>query len=241
MNSLLDDFPVPKRVLPIIFIVETSGGMSGERIDAVNKAIKSVLPVFQEVSEKNADVEIKVAILEYGSGARWMYDELKAIPEFEFQDLQASGLVDFGEALIMLNEKLSRKTGFLNMQTICFAPILVLISCRSATDNWQPAAERLKQNKWFEASLKLGVNIESDENEQVHSFTGNYQSVVKLNSANLTSFVSRLPLVVNIFAGGRMSNPNLKPGYTKQDELNYLIKEIADNIDCIIIASELNG
>ncbi len=50
MNSLLDDFPVPKRVLPIIFIVETSGGMSGERIDAVNKAIKSALPVFQEVS-----------------------------------------------------------------------------------------------------------------------------------------------------------------------------------------------
>ncbi len=240
MNSLLDDFPVPKRVLPIIFIVETSGGMSGERIDEVNKAIKNALLVFQEVSEKNADAEIKVAILEYGSGARWMYDELKAIPEFEFLDLQASGLVDFGEALTMLNEKLSRKTGFLNIPTGCYAPILILINLRGFTDNWQSALESLKPNKWFEASLKLGINIDSEEEKQIKSFTGSYQSVVKLHSANLESFFNRLPLLLNLFVGGRMSNPNLKPGYTTQDELNYYIKEIADTIDGVSIASDLN-
>lgn len=240
MNSLLDDFLVPKRVLPIIFIVETSGGMFGERIDAVNKAIKSALPLFQEVSEKNADAELKVAILEYGTGARWMYNELIAIPEFEFLDLQASGLVDFGEALTILNEKLSRKTGFLNIPTGCYAPILILINLRGFTDNWQSALESLKQNKWFEASLKLGINIDSEEEEQIISFTGSYQSVVKLDSATLESFFNRLPLILNLFFAGRPYNSNLKPGYTTQDELNYYIKEIADTIDRVSIASDLN-
>ena len=45
---------------------------------------------------------------------------------------------------------------------------------------------------------------------------------------------------MNIFGGGLMSNPNLKPGYTKQDELNYLIKEIADNMEGVSIATDLN-
>jgi hypothetical protein len=157
-----------------------------------------------------------------------------------FHDLQAGGLADAGEAFSELNEKLSRKTGFFNDTRGYFPPILVWLNCRGATDNWQSSLKQLQLNKWFQASLKLGVSIESDEEQMLIDFTGNHQSVVKLDCENLKAFVlNTLGSVTNLYQA-RSSNPDLKPGYTKQDEFNYLIKKMADNIEGVSISSDLN-
>ena len=61
-------------------------------------------------------------------------------------------------------------------------------------------------------------------------FTGNHQSVMKLDGTNLKAFLVNPFDSLTTLYQDRSSNPNLKPGYNKQDEFNYLIKEIADNI-----------
>jgi len=109
------NFEAPKRrVLPIIFIVETSGGMAGHRITAVNEAFERLLPLLNDVSDECNDFEIKIALLEFSSDAHWIDDGLKPLPEFKFQELQAGGLADAGKAFSALNEKLNRKMGFLS-------------------------------------------------------------------------------------------------------------------------------
>jgi uncharacterized protein YegL len=240
--SVLINLEAPKRrVLPLIFIVETSGGIAGHRITAVNEAFERLLPLLNDFYYENNDAEIKTAILEFSSDAHWIDDGLKPIPEFKFQELQAGGLADAGKAFSALNEKLNRTTGFFNNSSgFYFAPILVWLNCRGATDNWQSSLKQLQLNKWFQASLKLGVSIESDEEQMLIDFTGNHQSVVKLDCENLKAFVLNILCSVTNLYQARSSNPDLKPGYTKQDEFNYLIKKIAENIEGVSIASDLN-
>ncbi len=54
------------------FVVDTSGSMSGAKIGTVNSAIEEVVPELKDISESNADAQIKVATLSFSTGARWI-------------------------------------------------------------------------------------------------------------------------------------------------------------------------
>lgn len=52
--------------------VDTSGSMSGAKIGTVNSAIEEVVPELKDISESNADAQVKVATLSFSTGARWI-------------------------------------------------------------------------------------------------------------------------------------------------------------------------
>ena len=62
-----DDFmnpaPVAKKTMILFFMIDTSGSMSGEKIQSVNEAIREVIPIIKDISNDNADAEIKLAVL----------------------------------------------------------------------------------------------------------------------------------------------------------------------------------
>ena len=70
-----DVVEVPRRTMVLFFMVDTSGSMSGEKIGRVNTAIDEIVPEIKRISEENADAQIKVATLEFSTGARWMCDK----------------------------------------------------------------------------------------------------------------------------------------------------------------------
>ena len=51
----------------LFFMVDTSGSMRGAKIGAVNDAIRNVLPIVREISDYNADAEIKIAALNFSN------------------------------------------------------------------------------------------------------------------------------------------------------------------------------
>ena len=63
---------VPRRTMVLFFVVDTSGSMSGAKIGTVNSAIEEVVPELKDISESNADAQIKVATLSFSTGARWI-------------------------------------------------------------------------------------------------------------------------------------------------------------------------
>ena len=71
--SLLDAVSIPRRTMTLFFLVDTSGSMSGDKIGAVNEAIREVIPEIKDISSENADAQIKIVVLEFSSGARWLY------------------------------------------------------------------------------------------------------------------------------------------------------------------------
>ena len=119
---------IPRRVMPLIFVVDTSGSMAGEKIASVNTAVRETLNDVGEISKNNADAQIKVAALQFSSGAQWMYPQPMQSETFKWQDLEASGITSLGAAYAELNEKLSRSHGFMAEPTGSRAPAIILLT-----------------------------------------------------------------------------------------------------------------
>lgn len=182
MSNPFDAEVLPRRVMPLIFIVDTSGSMGGAKIASLNTAVREALNDVGEISKANADAQIKVAALEFSSGTSWMYDKLIEAESFQWQDLIASGLTSFGAACEELNKKLSKSHGWMAEPTGMRAPAIILLSDGGPTDDWEHTLEKLKGNRWFKVACKIAIAIGDDANKQVLTkFTGSIESVITVH------------------------------------------------------------
>ena len=173
---------VPRRTMVLFFVIDTSGSMSGAKIGTVNSAIEEVVPEIKDISETNADAQIKIATLAFSTGARWIDSAPVSAENFRWNYLDASGVTDLGEACLQLNEKLSRNA-FMSEATGSFAPAIFLMSDGEPTDNYKHGLDKLKQNNWFKKAIKVAVAIGEDANTRVLAdFTGNSEAVITVHT-----------------------------------------------------------
>jgi uncharacterized protein YegL len=231
--ALTDKVEIPRRTMVLFFLIDASGSMDGSKIGAVNTAIEEVIPALQEVSDENADAQIKVAALEFSSGARWITASGPLeVEQFRWNFINAAGVTDFGAACKALNEKLSTKA-FMNEATGSFAPAVFLLSDGEPTDDWQKDLNALKQNNWFKAAVKVAVAIGDDANKDVlKEFTGSMEAVLETHSAarlkKMIKFVSvRASQVASKSSNVSDSSADLGDAQ-KQAELNTALQEFSD-------------
>lgn len=174
---------VARRTMVLFFVVDTSGSMIGSKIGTVNSAIEEIVPELKDISESNADAQIKVATLAFSTGAKWINSTPVAAENFRWNYLDAAGVTDLGEACKQLNEKLSRNA-FMSDVTGSFAPAIFLLSDGEPTDNYRHGLDKLKQNNWFKKAIKVAIAIGDDANQNVLAeFTGNTEAVITVHSA----------------------------------------------------------
>lgn len=177
---------VPRRVMPLIFLVDTSGSMDGAKIASLNVAVQESLKDVGEISKNNSDAQIKVAVLEFSSGTQWMYPQPIESESFKWQDLKAGGLTSLGAAYSELNEKLSKSHGFMAEPTGSRAPAIILLTDGQPTDDYKHPLEKLKGNPWFKAGVKVAIAI-GDEDTNVDilaEFTGNKEAVLTVHNVD---------------------------------------------------------
>lgn len=180
--GLLDAVSIPRRTMVLFFLVDTSGSMSGDKIGAVNEAIREVIPEIKDISSENADALIKIAVLDFSSGARWLYDTPAEADQFVWNNLEAGGLTDMGVAFNMLNEKLSR-TQFMADAVGSYAPAIFMMSDGEPTDEYKKGLEELRKNKWFKVAIKVAVAIGEGANTEIlKEFTGNEECVLTVRT-----------------------------------------------------------
>ena len=223
--SLLDDVvSVPRRTMTLFFLIDTSGSMMGNKIGAVNDAVVNVLPMLEEISATNPDAEIKVAALEFSNGTSWLYDEPKLASDFIWQDVQASGLTSLGAACQELNSKLSR-SGFMQAASGSFAPAIILLSDGGPTDDFQGGLNKLKNNKWFQAAIKIAIAIGDDADKDVlKDFTGTNEAVFTVHNIDALKQVIRVVAVTSSQIGSKSSTA----GETSKQE--QVIKDVTESV-----------
>lgn len=173
---------VPRRTMVLFFIVDTSGSMYGAKIGTVNTAIEEIVPELKDISETNADAQIKVATLTFSTNAKWIQSEPIAAENFRWNYLDPGGVTALGDACEKLNEKLSRKE-FMSDATGSFAPAIFLLSDGEPTDNYKHSLDKLKQNNWFKKAIKVAIAIGDDANQNVLTeFTGNREAVITVHT-----------------------------------------------------------
>ena len=206
MANIYDDVvEVARRTMVLFFIVDTSGSMEGAKIGTLNQAVEDVIPEIREISENNADAEIKIAVLEFSSGARWVTPAPVPADGFEWQYLNAVGLTDLGEACKALSEKLSRSS-FMSDITGSFAPAVFLLSDGAPTDNYREGLELLWSNNWFKKAIKVAVAIGENANRSVLAeFTGDEEAVLSVHNPEVLKKMIRFVSVTSSQIGSQSS------------------------------------
>lgn len=217
---------VARRTMTLFFLVDTSGSMDGSKIGTLNSAIEEVIPEICKISGENADAAIKIAVLEFSSGARWITPAPMDAADFRWNYLNADGLTDFGEMCKMLNEKLSRKA-FMSDVAGSFAPAIFLLSDGEPTDDYQKELGNLKENNWFKKAIKVAVAIGDDANKDVLAeFTGNKEAVITVHTPEALTKMIRFVSVTASQIGSKSSGVG-KGG------VDQATNKMADTIDAI--------
>jgi uncharacterized protein YegL len=233
--GLTDKIEIPRRTMVLFFVIDTSGSMDGSKIGTVNSAIEEVIPAIKEVSDENADALIKIAAIEFSSGARWITANGPVeADQFRWNYLDAAGVTDFGAACKTLNEKLSTKA-FMQEATGSFAPAIFLLSDGEPTDDWQRYLKALWQNNWFKAAVKVAIAIGDDANkEMLKEFTGTMEAVLEShNAATLKKMIKFVSVRASQVASKSSNADDLGADAgdeQKQQELNANLGELKDEI-----------
>ena len=174
---------------PIFFLIDTSGSMIDDPIEAVNAAMREAIPEIKNFAQENPDSSIMINVLEFSTGIKWMSEKPINVEDFTWYDLQASGLTSMGAAFGELNNKLSRKGGFLQDHANN-APIIILLSDGFPTDSAQGELNALKENKWFINAIKIAMEVPPDANHSILvEFVGSEEGVIPTDKNKLKEFL----------------------------------------------------
>lgn len=179
---------ITRQQLHLVFVIDNSGSMSGDKIGAVNNAIRDVMAIMPEIQEDTMDAEIRISALTFNDDSKWVYPEPKGATEFRWNDITANGGTDYSKAYDELSKFLCKESRGGHMPEIGgVAPILLLMTDGLPTSyDWEEHLNALKKKGWFRVALKyaLAIGIDSDEAMDVLTkFTGNPETVLKTYTA----------------------------------------------------------
>ena len=222
----------PRRTMTLFILADTSGSMEGDRIGEFNNAMQEVIPYLKEISETNADAQIKVAVMEFNSGCEWQYPQPIEAEEFQWRELEAAGLTQMGEAFTELNNQLSTSHGFMKEASGSYAPAIILFSDGEPTDDYKRGLAKLKENGWYKAGIKVAVAIGEDANREVLAeFTGNKEAVLTVhNKEQLKKIIHFVSVTASQVASSHGSVGSEAPD-SKQDEFIDTLQGAADTTD----------
>ena len=193
------DYPVffskkAKPVIYVLFLVDCSGSMCGDRMDAVNLACSEILSNLDII---NPDVDIKVNVLKFDTDTSWMCTTPVLIEHFTWIQLEAQGLTSFGGACSELNSKMSRSEFFNTIHGLNKS-LIVLITDGEPTDDFERPLQSLQSNQFFKNANKFAIGIGEGFNEQILArFAGN-KKVFTLSDDNVSKLKPLLERIMHI-------------------------------------------
>lgn len=187
----------PRKELHIFYVLDTSGSMEGAKISALNHAMEECTEALKTLAKNNGDARLKIAVLEFNSGCKWMTsngpEDLEE--DFEYEYLEAGGLTDIGAALKELNSKLSRHV-FLNSMVGALMPVIIFMTDGYATDDYVKALEEIRKNRWFARGTKIGFALGDEPDvKMLSSVVGNSEAVIKTTDLELFKRLMRFVTV----------------------------------------------
>lgn len=194
---------ITSRPLDFIWILDVSGSMHGEKIAALNYAIKEVLPSMKETAKKNLAQEIMVRVISFATEVNC--SERIPLNNFEWQDLEANGLSNLGKAFTELADILDEK----NMPERGLPPVLVLITDGLSTDDYKKGLDLVMSKPWGKKAVRLAISLDSDiEIEVLEDFIDN-KNIKPIKAENSTQLIQYIKFVSTVV----LSNVSSAKGY----------------------------
>ncbi|MBR3569662.1 MAG: VWA domain-containing protein [Oscillibacter sp.] len=204
---------MPRKDLHIFYILDTSGSMKGAKISALNHAMDETIEALRTISKQNGDARLKIAVLNFNTGAEWV---TKNGPEyleehFEYEYLEAGGMTDMGAALRELNSKLSQRE-FLGSMMGALMPVMIFMTDGYATDDYEEALGEIRKNRWFARGTKIGFALGEDADvKMISSVVGNSEAVIRVTDNELFRRLMRFVSVTTSMARSQSATAETAP------------------------------
>lgn len=171
------------RRLPVYLLVDTSGSMHGEAIEAVRNGLQVLVSALRQ--DPYALETAYLSVIAFNSEARQL-TPLTELMSFQVPDIQASGTTALGGALSLLADCIEREVVKGNAETKGdWKPVVFLLSDGSPTDNLQSGIDALKRVKTGTfVACAAGSAADSNTLKQIT------ETVVSLDTADATSIKS---------------------------------------------------
>ncbi|MGC4118477.1 MAG: VWA domain-containing protein [Myxococcales bacterium] len=184
MAEALDDLRggTARRSLRFVMLVDVSGSMSGDKIQAVNRAVRECIPEMRKNNRDNPFAEMTVEVITFSTGAVWHVPKTP-VEQFNWKDLGAEGVTDLGAAVNLVTEALDVQ----NMGKRNLPPVLLLLSDGGPTDDWELALRRFEATPWGKPgrTVRIAVAIgEGADKGVLARFTGNPETVLSADKAS---------------------------------------------------------
>lgn len=168
------------RRLPVYILLDTSGSMAGEPIEAVKNGVQMMLHSLRQ--NPQAIETAFVSIITFDTDAKQLVP-LTDLASFQMIDIKASGVTSLGAALSLLADKVEsevRKTTL--EQKGDWKPMTFIMTDGIPTDDWQSGLNKLKTNyKGLIVGCAAGQGADDTILKQIT------ESVVRLDSADSES------------------------------------------------------
>jgi uncharacterized protein YegL len=149
------------RPLPVIILADTSGSMEGEKIQALNAALRES---FAELgSSVDPRGEVHVAVYAFDTTVREVLP-LTPASNAVAPELHASGKTAMGAAFAVLRQLLEDPD---RIPRRAYNPTLVLISDGKPTDEWREPLDSLLQSQRGGRAVRLAMGIGADADKTV--------------------------------------------------------------------------
>lgn len=168
------------RRLPVYLLLDTSGSMSGEPIEAVKNGVQMMLHSLRQ--NPQAIETAYVSIITFDSEAKQIVP-LTDLASFQMVDIKAQSTTSLGAALGLLADKMELEiTKTTTDQKGDWKPLTFLMTDGVPTDDWQTGFNKLKNiNKGLIVGCAAGSGADDSILKQITS------SVVRLDNADSES------------------------------------------------------
>lgn len=168
------------RRLPVYLLLDTSGSMSGEPIEAVKNGVQVMISSLRQ--NPQAIETAFISVITFDSVAQQIIP-LTDLASFQMVDIKATGTTSLGEALKLVSSCIDREVAKTTTeQKGDWKPLVFIMTDGIPTDNWQSGLQEFQKRKIaFAVACAAGRGADTNILKQITN------NVVSLDTADTQS------------------------------------------------------
>ena len=172
------------RRLPVYLLLDTSGSMSGEPIEALKNGVQVMISSLRQ--NPQAIETAYISVITFDSSARQLIP-LTDLASFQMVELHATGTTALGEALRLVSTKIDTEVAKTTTeQKGDWKPLVFIMTDGIPTDDWQSGLQEYKKRK-VAYTVACGAGSSADTNI-MKQITDNVVGLDTADSQSISKF-----------------------------------------------------